>query len=489
MGYSLEEKVRWLAITSRISVVFLQFLLNILIPDHDAGVFIKPSKNNGTGSFVDYAVHYCLEGLSRWDAQYFLHIAQYGYTYENTLAFFPMFPLAIRELSAFLTYVCNNVIGCFVYVNKLISFDNALLMSAVILNNFIFVKTVTVLFMLGTSVLKNEKLSFMSCVLFCFNPASIFFSAAYSESLYCFLSFYGMLQVERENFLLAGVLFGLSGATRSNGITNVGFLAYRYLKRRGNKKYSFLGDTALFSVCIIVSFLPFVLYQAYGYLRYCLPEKASLPEFIVAYGVENNFVFPGSNSSWCNNAIPMAYSYVQSHYWNVGFLRYYEIKQIPNFFLALPVFFIVFIGSFDYVSIHRTAVLYLGFRSGTGSSAVPIFAFPYVVHCCILSTFAALVIHIQVATRLLCSSSPIPYWFSAWFVARDVKETVHNLVSKKFPKKGKFYYSESSENKNSRWRTFLFSRDFQGAALWVKYYYLSYFFLGTLMFSNYLPWT
>lgn len=494
MGYSLEEKVRWLAITSRILILLLQLLLNALLPDHNAGVFSKPLKNDTVRSFLDNIMYCGMEGLSRWDAQHFLHIAEYGYTYEHSLAFFPLFPLTVRQVSLFASYLINNLTGYFVNVTELVSPDSLILMSAIIFNNVIFVKTASVLFELGSAVLKNDKLSFVSSVLFCFNPASIFFSAAYSESYYCFLSLYGMVQIERKNFLLAGILFGLSGATRSNGITNAGFLGYHYIKLLTSKKSrSRLGDTVLFSVSVAVSLLPFVLYQAYGYFKYCLPGNSSLPEFIVAYGVENKFVFPGSNSSWCSNSIPLAYSYVQSHYWNVGFLRYYEMKQIPNFLLALPVFLIVFHGASRYVRVHKAAVLYLGFRDGTGSSgessSFPISALAYVAHCCVLAAFAALVVHVQVATRLLYSSSPVPYWFSAWIVADAVGETVQGLVPKKLRGKAKSYYAETAGDRNSRWKTFLFSRDFHGPALLVKYYYLSYFFFGTLMFSNYFPWT
>lgn len=67
------------------------------------------------------------EGLSRWDAQHYLYIARFGYTKEDCLAFFPLFPLTLRILANQIQKFFN-----FNYVNL------SMIISGVVLNNVIF---------------------------------------------------------------------------------------------------------------------------------------------------------------------------------------------------------------------------------------------------------------------------------------------------------------------------------------------------------------
>lgn len=491
MSFSLEEKVQQFAIVSRLGIITLQFLANYLIPDHDAGVFEKPSNPNGTKSQMDTLVELTLGGLIRWDAQYYLHIADYGYTYENTLAFFPLFPLIIRQSSYVVLFIINDILSFFLPATKnVISFQSALILVSIFLNNFLFVRSAMLLHRLSLLVLRSEKLAFISAILFCVNPASIFFSAAYSESLYSFLLFYGLLELEKKNSLVAYMAIGLTGAVRSNGLVNLGFIAYKYLKMRFAMKMSFF-YVLIFAFGFALSAFPFIAYQFYSYVKFCFGH-VTLPDFVYKYGVSKNFVFPGNHTVWCKRFIPVAYTYVQKHYWNVDFLNYYEIKQIPNFLLAAPMIYIVARGSFGFVKRYKLLILYLGFiDEDPGENGLPISIFPYAVHGTALTLFAIFMIHIQVTTRLLASSSPLPYWYSAQILSAAFNNSLEADVLKKLHKKkkiGECYY-ESNKNKTSRWRTFLFTAKFCGYSFFIKWYFLTYFFVGTLMFSNYLPWT
>ncbi|KAI8434173.1 hypothetical protein MSG28_012289, partial [Choristoneura fumiferana] len=94
------NKLLWFAFSTRVMVLVLQAVTNFIIPDHVANVFVSPEDANLRRTWGDAAVDTLLGGLKRWDAQYFIHIAQYGYTYENCLAFFPFFPLVSTRLLA-----------------------------------------------------------------------------------------------------------------------------------------------------------------------------------------------------------------------------------------------------------------------------------------------------------------------------------------------------------------------------------------------------
>lgn len=84
---------------------------------------------------------------------------------------------------------------------------------------------------LSRSILQDERLSALATALYCFNPASAFHAAAYTEGLFAALSFAGMWHLHRPRQYWWGVLcFALGTATRSNGLLNAGFVAHRGLR-------------------------------------------------------------------------------------------------------------------------------------------------------------------------------------------------------------------------------------------------------------------
>lgn len=405
-----------------------------MIPDHQAqDVFITPSLHDYDKTNTGYAVTNFLGGFLRWDAQYFLHIYRYGYTYENTLAFFPLYPYVIWLLTIIIPGHPNTL---FVVV-------------AVIFNNIVFVFTAMVLFHLTLRIYKNIEIAYNSAVLFCFNPASIFFSAPYSESLFAFTTFYGMYHIAHENIWKSTLLFCFSVLNRSNGLLNAGFLLYSIIqsvvKKRKTFKY-FIG------ICFI--FICFILFQLYGYYKFCTLQEHSFDEKVINYAIANNLVTPSNHSVplWCGIRLP--YSYVQEKYWeNIGFLNYFQFKQIPNFLLASPCIFLLLKFGFKYFQ--NNNIIYLGLRKQDKLD------FVYVVHSTFLTIFCLFCIHVQVTTRMLASSSPVFYWACASYFKFPLhfNRTTFNLVCK--------------NNKSKL----------------VILYFLTYFIVGIALFVNFLPFT
>ncbi|KDR23501.1 GPI mannosyltransferase 2 [Zootermopsis nevadensis] len=517
--FTPHRKVIWFAVFSRLLIFFLSAAFNFILPDHDADAFQSPrDPSDKEWSSLDDFVKYLFGGLVRWDAQYFIHIALYGYTYENCLAFFPLYPMSVRVLAVCLLYPLEGFISHY----------SAFVLSSVVVNFIIFILSASVLYRLGLQVLRSEQLAYKAAILYCVNPATIFFVAPYSETLFACLTFYGMLKCgsgSTDHFSVGcGLPFGLGAVQRSNGILNLGFIFHKKLKHflhfvmPGTKAKAKHLDSFLLAPLLLIapviylisligeillSVIPFVLFQGYGYYKFCIVPDHNLPNFIVSYAETNELRLPGTASlkppinhkeHWCNSSVPLAYSYIQDHYWNVGFLRYYQWKQIPNFLLAMPVVWIIFTYAYRFAKQHPHLCCTLGLWKDLSCTDTKVieklrvqmkqnkikFApemFVYVVHVTFLTVFCILCIHVQVTTRMIASSSPILYWFTAYHFSNKRRNVLEERV-------------DSLENLQSRWKVFILTDPAPNReAKLIQYYYLAYFIVGTALFSNFFPWT
>ncbi|KAL0125434.1 hypothetical protein PUN28_004511 [Cardiocondyla obscurior] len=493
--YGPRKKVLWFAIIIRIVILMLQIIFNILIPDHNADAFKRPLDSTEKVSFYDQIIHFLFNGLTRWDGEYFLHIAKYGYTYENTLAFYPLYPAMIRIISVIL-----------IKLLPVFNIQSAMILSGIFINFVCFVKSVIIFYDLTECVFQNTITAYKAAILYCINPASIFFSALYSESMFAYLTFYIMLGSIKS---MSTIYFPLALSTlvRSNGVINIGFPAYFALKNlcgsvkieNNQRKYDVLSVLwhilkliklkNYFTILstIIISLSPFVLLQIYNYMKFCTSifKKSLLPVHILQYATENNMILPGKmNSMWCNASLPLAYSYVQRTYWNVGFLRYYQLKQIPNFILALPILYIMLQCIKEFTYQYKDKLYLLGFfdcetknKSTVERKKYPLNMFVFVIHGLFLTIFCLCFVHIQVSTRLLFSATPLPYWYCALIMSHKYIDNI-NLQY------------ESNVNACSKWKVFFLSqKQYTLQDKLVLSYFIGYAIVGCFMFSNFLPWT
>ncbi|NWT72334.1 PIGV mannosyltransferase, partial [Prunella himalayana] len=432
------------------SLVF-QAVFNLLIPDHAADAFSPPRGPRGRW---DALVERLLGGLGRWDAEHFLFIAERGYLLEHNCAFLPLFPLGLRLLAALLP------------------------------------------------------------------PAGVFMAAAYSESAFALLAFGAMWQLEQGRGGLSGLLFALAAGARANGLVNAGFLLYSRARRfvlglQGGpappgtlpalwKRGLGLACSAALA-CAAVS-LPFALFQYYAYLRFCEPGTdlgQGVPEALLQLARDKGYRVAGvagAKPPWCSQHFPLVYSYIQDTYWNVGFLRYFQLRQIPNFLLALPVTLLSSWAAWTYVSTNPRHCLTLGLerskseergkaRDGFCGPAV----FVYVVHSTALLVFGFFCMHVQVLTRFLGSSSPILYWFSAhllqehepllWSTGTDNPASGKPLQGKPPSSCGRGTSDNPVVRLLLNWRSITpLSKSILG-------FFLGYWLLGLILHCNFLPWT
>ena len=353
-----------------------------------------------------FIVERLLGGLDNWDAEYFIFNAHSGYDkHEQTMAFFPLLPLGIRALS-------NSV---FYPLGLVLPKRSVALISGVFLNLLLFPLATVILYLLTHKIsANNKKVALLAAILFSLNPASVFMSAVYSETPFALLTFLGLLTLEEGKTWLSSLIFALASFTRSNGIVLCGFLGYQCLvslfkttwSRSSIHQKLWILSLSLISTAVQCATVlaPFYAFQHYGYMLYC-QDGSTLPS--------------SSAPSWCNRTVPIPYSYIQERYWNVGFLRYYELKQLPNFLLATPMVLLgvfglacYFTGRYFGPSV-RTGKNGRAEREGRTQSVRMTFLDdhrlrPYAFHLLFLLAFGICNMHIQVGVYLYYLLYPYP---------------------------------------------------------------------------------
>jgi len=406
----------------------IKFLGNILIEDHKADAFDPPRVGK-----KHELIELFLNGFRRWDGIHFLNIATYGYIFEHSAAFFPLFPFSISLFTRLI------FLSDYYYYNN----ESIFLLSASLLNFIYFNIANCYLFKL-TLILFNDNNTFalLTSFLFALNPGNIFFSASYSESLYSMLTFSALYYLHKNQIFISYFLFFLSCLTRSNGILNSGFIIYFLIKNHFlNTKIScanlfnqfiiqFKSIRLISAIILTVLFMfsAFFSYQYYIYLKFCTfindnQEKTSqIPIEFINYAKLNdyNILFASKSIDWCKNKVPLSYSHIQATYWNVGFLKYWKIKQIPNFLLVLPLFYVCIHGLICFFKSMDSSMLFNLFgliNNNTKIKKIKNFKnntnlYPFAVHCIFLLISGIFFMHVQVSTRFVCSSNPFIYWYN-----------------------------------------------------------------------------
>lgn len=157
--------------------------------------------------------------LMRWDANWYLGIAEHGYGPPvHALdgaphAFFPAFPLLVRAVAA------------------ATGLDGAL--AGMIASTALFVLALWLIHEYVRELGLPRELGLATALLLCVAPHSFVFSSLYAESMFLLLLVAAMLAMRREHYARAGLAAALLSATRPNGILFVVFAATWSWRRFG----------------------------------------------------------------------------------------------------------------------------------------------------------------------------------------------------------------------------------------------------------------
>ncbi len=179
------------------------------LPGRNAERFDNALLTHPLGGFGDTV----LSPLARWDSVWYLTVADDGYQSAESprQAFFPLYPLLTRGVAA-IAGGSRSALLIASYLVALAAFLAAL---------YLFHRLVAL--ELGRSRAGPALL------LLCVFPASFFFGAPYSESLFLLASIGAFYAARQGDWMWAGIAGGAAAATRSAGILLLLPLVYLYL--------------------------------------------------------------------------------------------------------------------------------------------------------------------------------------------------------------------------------------------------------------------
>ncbi|KAH7396581.1 GPI mannosyltransferase 2 [Phaeosphaeria sp. MPI-PUGE-AT-0046c] len=380
--------------------------------------------------------------LFRWDALYTVKAAERGKLHEQEWAF---------------SWAYSQVLGLVGQLGSNVGGDFSLrpyIVAGILISNICHLLSVVVLYQLlaiTTGSPQRHQIAFVGAVLHITTSASLFLSAPYTEAPFALFNLTGMLLyaqarlgapahkssvVEDVCKLGSGIFFALATLMRSNGLLSGLVLLYdvaRYIPRIISMQLAVHDVRRILITCAAGSIiaLGFVYPQYLAFTEFCPDTRATdAPE-------------------WCARSIPSIYSWVQSHYWNVGLFRYWTAPNLPLFMIAAPMLWLLVSSSVMVLSSYLQPPLHgrpvpqasVTTMSEFGSAAVhyvPELALPQLV----LAVAAFSSFHVQIINRL-ASGYPTWYWMvAAWIVVEQKTPRSSNVARRnQWIVRGTFIYA------------------------------------------------
>ena len=182
------------------------------VPERNARVYDTPELTHPLGGFGDVA----LSPLARWDAVWYLRIADGGYgdNEDARAAFFPLYPMLSRGV--------GQLGG---------GSEAAVLIAAYLVSLAAFLGALYLLYRL-VSLELGTRLARPALLLLAVFPASLYFGAPYSESLFLLMCVGAFYSARTGQWALAGTCAAGAATTRSSGVLLLLPLAVLYWQER-----------------------------------------------------------------------------------------------------------------------------------------------------------------------------------------------------------------------------------------------------------------
>ncbi|KAL3237394.1 GPI-anchor transamidase GPI18 [Nakaseomyces bracarensis] len=340
-----------------LAVRSFQYLLIFLAPNaqFDNSTELLLRKYCTTDEINKFWHRNLLNKLLSWDSVFFLKTALEGKPeFEHEYAFSIVWAKIIRFFS-------NDSKDLY-----------HLLTIALVLENILFVLSLILLFMLTRITFSKQNraktaygddIAYKTATLFIINSGSGFLTSIYSEPLSFFFAFLGILA--REFAIKVTIPYDIEFPLSSLPLYVLG------------TAISFSIATLNRSNCILLGI--FYLYDLYYILRKRNIKKALLFPvlsgciMLIIFIIQQYYVpyhqFCPGRGEWCNTTVSKFcglsfltkksfYSFIQSKYWNLGFMKYWTLNNIPNFLFGLPTYIVLFYSTVYFTKMYPNPKLF-----------------------------------------------------------------------------------------------------------------------------------
>lgn len=316
--------------------------------------------------------------LLHWDGVYLYDMMVNGIRWEHQYVFFPFYWRFCRWIKEAYPHVSPMTIP--IIISNVCHFATCI--SVYFLTKRVF----------NTSSMykgKADSLAKFTALLYVVSPSGVFLSNGYLESLCNFLSITLMLLRE----------IGLDYRSFDNLKSNKAIkytIAYFVLGTLLAINFGVRSNTALVGVLYLWDLIDFIWKN--GNWRdsiIAIATGSQLAISILGFNIYNYYQFCPQRGEWCQWTVPLLFSYAQSKYWGVGFLKYWTPNNIPNFLFAAPLLVLCWFSHRYFIDVKpmRTII-------------------PYVFMNNILALGSLLLWHTQIYNRI-SSFIPVTYWFVA----------------------------------------------------------------------------